>query len=349
MPPDVKLLFGPMLIGAFLNSMLFGVLVLQMFIYYRTYRRDSPWLRYFILYLFILETVNTAADMWLVYQPLVEEYALPSATQFFPWMLAADPVITVLISTPIQIFIAWRIMIISRSKPIPVIICVLGLVAFAGAIWLTVTVIRVRQFSRKPDLHNPALVWLLASAVADVVITSALVYSLSQRKTGIDSTDGAIDRIVKLTIQTGLVTAIFATLDVIFFLAIPHSTLNFTFDFSLSKLYSNALLSTLNARISWNVNASGFRSSAIAQDNVLFGHEDSRRQPGPLNSTVQTGTNFDVEMSSNFGMETTKSDGRDVEWMSPTSDYTSGSDSPTKSRTHDLEVGINVIREVRAL
>lgn len=43
---------------------------------------------------------------------------------------------------------------------------------------------------------------------------------------------------------------------------------NFIWDFALSKLYTNALLSTLNARVGWNkaVNAN-------TQHNVLFGNE----------------------------------------------------------------------------
>lgn len=44
---------------------------------------------------------------------------------------------------------------------------------------------------------------------------------------------------------------------------------NFIWDFSLSKLYTNALLSTLNARVGWShLNANGQNP-----DNVLFGTE----------------------------------------------------------------------------
>jgi len=47
-----------------------------------------------------------------------------------------------------------------------------------GGIWLTITVLRVRQFVRKPELHWPALTWLLASAIADGTITVSLAYHL---------------------------------------------------------------------------------------------------------------------------------------------------------------------------
>ncbi|KAG6819013.1 hypothetical protein H0H93_016376 [Arthromyces matolae] len=44
-----------------------------------------------------------------------------------------------------------------------------------------------------------------------------------------------------------------------------HTTINFIWDFALSKLYTNALLSTLNARSAWGKLAEG------TQPNVLYG------------------------------------------------------------------------------
>lgn len=48
----------------------------------------------------------------------------------------------------------------------------------AGGIWTGILIIQVRLFVRKPELHTPALVWFLASCIADVVITVFLVISL---------------------------------------------------------------------------------------------------------------------------------------------------------------------------
>ncbi|PFH47887.1 hypothetical protein AMATHDRAFT_151021, partial [Amanita thiersii Skay4041] len=264
--------FGPILLGVFFNSILYGVLVVQLFVYFQTYKKDTGWIRHLMVYLFILETINTGFAIAMMYEPLVLRYGkrqsaeslallsylgrwfigTPDATTFFPIALSTDPIITVLISTPVQIFIAWRIQMISKSRLLAGVICMLALVALGGGIWLTITVIHIRRFSRKPELHWPALTWLLASAITDVLITVTLTYNLSRRKTGFSSTDTAINKIIRLTIQTGLITTIFATLDVICFLLFPVCLLsNFTWDFALSKLYTNALVSTLNARSGW--------------------------------------------------------------------------------------------------
>ncbi|KAG6830050.1 hypothetical protein H0H87_009461 [Tephrocybe sp. NHM501043] len=47
-----------------------------------------------------------------------------------------------------------------------------------GGVWLTVTVVHIRRYSRKPELHWPAMLWLLASAIADITITLSLSLNL---------------------------------------------------------------------------------------------------------------------------------------------------------------------------
>ncbi|KAK2459480.1 hypothetical protein APHAL10511_008514 [Amanita phalloides] len=311
---SVQLLFGPMLIGTFLNMILYGVMVVQagidvtlitvspvsfepsqLIVYLQTYKHDARWLRYFMYFLFVSETINSGFTIAVMYEPLILRYGKPEAVEYFPLSLSADPVMTVIISTPVQIFIAWRIKVITKSRLLAVVIGFLALVALSGGIWLTVTVTRIRRFSLKPKLHWPALTWLLSSALADVIIAAILTWSLFRRKTSCRDTDHAINKIMRITIQTGLITAIFATLDVVCFLGFPHTSINFVWDFSLSKLYSNALLSTLNARRGLEITNSTMMTT-FGNDNILFGSIGSegivmdqvtirRREPLQVDST----------------------------------------------------------------
>ncbi|KAL9710040.1 hypothetical protein Ac2012v2_007102 [Leucoagaricus gongylophorus] len=168
--------------------------------------------------------------------------------RFFPVMFAAEPITIVAISTPIQLFFAWRIRLLTKQNTIASIITILSLVSLAGGLWTTIKIIIIKLFSRKPELHLSALVWFLSATVADVLITGTLVINLSRRKTGFSATDDAISRIIRMTVQTGMLTALFAVGDVIFFMTLPRTALNFIWDLALTKLYANCLLSTLNAR-----------------------------------------------------------------------------------------------------
>lgn len=108
----------------------------------------------------------------------------------------------VIISTPIQMFIAWRIRVLSKSIWLAVVICILAVISLGiciysqkactnvpsgGGIWLTIAVTEIRRFARKPELHWPALTWLLASAIADVLITASLTFSLVSNETPLSS------------------------------------------------------------------------------------------------------------------------------------------------------------------
>jgi len=277
--PSIDLIYGPMLIGVFFNCILFGVMIMQIFIYFQTYTKDIPWIRYFVVYLLIAEMANTACDMYLIYQPLVKDFGTLLAVTYYPLLLAASPVVTVLISTPIQMFTAWRISVISQGKKIPALVCLFSLVSFAGAMKVTVDVATFKLFSTKDTFkfNMPGVIWFVGSACADVLITVTLVYSLSVRKTGHASTNVSVNRIIRLTVQTGLVTMLFALADLLFFTISSKTAISFVWDFSISKLYTNALLSTLNARVGWN----SLNSTDQDPDNVLFGDTTFRAATNP--------------------------------------------------------------------
>ncbi|KAF8061621.1 hypothetical protein FPV67DRAFT_288695 [Lyophyllum atratum] len=293
--PSVELLFGPMLIGVFLNMILYGILIVQTFIYYQTYKKDAPWIRYFILYLFVLETLNTGFDLGMMYEPLVKRYGTPRATEIAPIMLSADPIVTVMVSTSVQLFIAWRIKIITNSTLITSIVCFFSVCSFVGGVATTISVTLIPQYARLQEFHGAVITWLGASAAADVVITGSLVRSLWKRKTGIKDTDDKISRIIRLTVQTGAITAVSAFADVAIFLLLPHTTLNFVWDFALSKLYTNALMSTLNARAGW----SNLTGRDYETHNVLFGQQEptngSRRTDGRSNRQIITTGVYELE------------------------------------------------------
>ncbi|KAJ7849348.1 hypothetical protein B0H14DRAFT_2765445 [Mycena olivaceomarginata] len=244
--PDVTLLavefdtttdivFGPLLLGVLLNTMLYGA-----FLYYSRYKGkpDRSWFRYLVLYLVIVETANWVCDVGLIYEPLIVRYGTPEALKTSP----IHGVLTVLISTPIQLFIAWRIQVVNRSYVLPVIIFVLAMISFGGGLATTVVVTLHPDFANFADFHVEIITWLISSTLCDVVLTASLVYSLWTRKTNVISTDGYINKIIRHSHDTNwFVTAAAALLDVDF-------SFNFMFDFPLSKLYTNALISTLNAR-----------------------------------------------------------------------------------------------------
>ncbi|KDR77721.1 hypothetical protein GALMADRAFT_155508 [Galerina marginata CBS 339.88] len=251
-PYDALSLFGPLLVGAFLNAILYGACMVQCFTYYQTYKKDRKGLKLLVLYLMLMETFNTIINIGLVFEPLVLKFGNPQAFIVAPKMLILDAISTVFISTPVQFLAAWRIYVISESKVMPLIIGFFGFCSLIGGSTLSIQVSFFREWAGFKIFDRAVIVWLTGSAAADIIITVSLCWTLYRWKTGMKATDDRVSKIVRLTMQTGLLTTIFALLDLIISLTVHRVLLNFAWDLALSKLYTNSLLSTLNARGKWD-------------------------------------------------------------------------------------------------
>ncbi|KAJ3784290.1 hypothetical protein GGU10DRAFT_358267 [Lentinula aff. detonsa] len=274
----VELMFGPMLIGVFFNMILFGVLLNQMHFYFQTYKSDALWIKCLVAYLFVVETANTVFDMIIIYQPLITQFGTQKAVKYFPTLFMTEPIVVVLVSMPIQCFFAWRITKITKSYIIPAIIVVLAFTSATGGFITGIKIVILKLFIKKPELHWSALLWFLPSCVADILITVTLVRSLSKRKTSFSVTNSMIDKLIRMTVQTGMITAICAIGDVACFMALPHTAINFIWDLALAKLYTNCLMSTLNARSALVNNGQTSNSGMFINVVDSTNQKDIRRQ-----------------------------------------------------------------------
>ncbi|KAJ7659200.1 hypothetical protein DFH06DRAFT_1195264 [Mycena polygramma] len=251
--PSFELTFAPLLFGVIFNALLGGVFIVQAHSYFRLYKTDHPWIRYLVYYLMLLETINTVCDVGLIYEPLIKMHNSPKVLLTSPTLLAADPVVTTLISTPVQLFMAWRIRLVTKSNWLSGIVAFLAFTSLVGGVGATIGVSLHREFEQFHIVAPQLTVWLTSTAFADLFITVFLVNFLWVHKTGFKTrTDGVTDKIISFTVQTGMLTSVAAIADVTIFLCVPDTTLMFIWDFSLSKLYSICLISTLIARSEWN-------------------------------------------------------------------------------------------------
>lgn len=162
-------------------------------------------------------------------------------------MFAADPTMTAIIAFSCQCFFAWRVYRLMHSWWCPALIVIIGGVSFLSAIGSTIGVEIVIQFAEFQRFQVVVVLWLACAALADMIITVALVWTLQKSRTGFTATDDVITRLIRGTIQTGMATTVFAVTDLILFCA-STTTLHLVFNLPLAKLYVNSLLSTLNAR-----------------------------------------------------------------------------------------------------
>ncbi|KAL1682349.1 hypothetical protein EV122DRAFT_259627 [Schizophyllum commune] len=217
---------GPMLIGTFLNILLYGISITQTYLYWNGYKRKDPLvIRLFVIFLFVADTAHTAFTMAYMYICLVNHYGELGDVSLFCFLLT---------------FPLYALVFESLTRLTPV--CGIATAIACGF---------VPAFAQFQKFKVVVIIWLAASSLSDILITGSLVNHLRSHKTGFRTTDTHVDRIIRLTVQTGLITSLWALADMLLYLLDPagwHLMLNF----ALSKLYTNSLMSSLNSRKGWH-------------------------------------------------------------------------------------------------
>ncbi|KAF8342654.1 uncharacterized protein EI90DRAFT_3029762 [Cantharellus anzutake] len=110
--------------------------------------------------------------------------------------------------------------------------------------------VRPRSFLTGASLMQwHATVWFCGSFVCDVFVTLPVAWTLDkQRGRGFKQTDLLFNQVVIWIINTGILTAAFALLVIIFSLTNTHSLVYVSLNLVLASIYSNSLLAFLNQR-----------------------------------------------------------------------------------------------------
>ncbi|QRW20095.1 transmembrane protein [Rhizoctonia solani] len=245
---------GAILIGTFLNVWLYGILVTQVTLYYSVYKRDATWIKLLVAWIMLLDTLNSIFDMGFVYRYSITLFGDFPAQLHSHWFfhmvqpaIYTAPLMTVTIAATTQGFFAWRINRLTGSKWVSWAIALVLLVQFAAGAATTVGAWQVIDFTRFGELKAQISLWLVTSAIADVMITIVLTWYLHTHRTGFSKTEDLIARLIRLTVQTGLITTLWALVDLIMYLAVVTKPITPLIQSSTA----NSLLSTLNARGGW--------------------------------------------------------------------------------------------------
>ncbi|KAJ7353117.1 hypothetical protein DFH08DRAFT_855973 [Mycena albidolilacea] len=250
MKGPAEIAHGPMFLGLTMNILLYGIMITQVYLYTTTYKSDPLYIKLYIAVLMLADTFNTGFMVSYLYESLVVHFNDLTYLAKANWVFATDPAMTGIIGCMVQLFYAWRIHILTGNIWIVVLICICALTNAFGGLASASAIAFVPQFSHFQEFQVPVICWLLSAAVGDVIITTTLVSFFKKHRTGCSATDTRVDQIIRLTIQTGMITSVCSVIDLGLFLG-DSSGMHLLFNLPLAKLYSNSLMSSLNARGGW--------------------------------------------------------------------------------------------------
>ncbi|KAJ3509657.1 hypothetical protein NLJ89_g5107 [Agrocybe chaxingu] len=259
---------GWMFIGFFFNVLLLGMMTNQVYIYYSSYyRTDKPWIKIFVAGLYVAVIANTCFIFAYLYRSVITFFGDVENLGRSNWLFASEPATTGVIAMAVQSFFAWRVYALTSSIIATAILGALALATGVSAIITGWEVGRRATFVEFAAFKHTVILWLVASVVCDVGITAILVVYL--HKTGFRRSDRMINQIIRVTMQTGLLTMIVATADLIVYLVDPSGT-HLMINYSLAGLYSNSLMSSLNSRKGWKYDDSEHTESEAIGGNTTL-------------------------------------------------------------------------------
>ncbi|KAH8832526.1 hypothetical protein DL96DRAFT_1704587 [Flagelloscypha sp. PMI_526] len=269
---------GPQLFGFLLNWMLQGALFVQVYHYHVSFPRDALHAKIIVYTIFTLECIQTALMGYSAYAILGKGWGDPEALEDIQIDWISVCLLGAIIPGIVQGFYAWRIRKISGSLLAGGII---GFLAFTQ----TVCGIIQGAFSKLTAVNSKltssptvVIIWMVSGALCDVLIVVFMTYFLRMNAKAILSPkiNDALTRIVRYTIETGLVTAVCAIVLLGLFLGLPTKAAYAVPNRPLAKLYSVNLMVLLNARsiVIGGRNDSGARREVVTTtvNEIRFGN-----------------------------------------------------------------------------
>ncbi|KAF8319792.1 hypothetical protein DL93DRAFT_121743 [Clavulina sp. PMI_390] len=244
---EIRFTLGPMQIGNFLNSILLGVLFLQVGQYFQNFR-DPLWIRALVLLTLIIDVAQSAQMMFMTWEYSVTHFGDFTFLGASIWALSSIPFYSVPVSWIVQGFYAWRIWIITKVKWWSFMVIAFAIVQGAFGIYAGIGSFLANSTADNVTLQHIAIVWFIFAMLCDVSIMVIMIWSLSQSKTGFKDTDTLITKINRSILETGAATSATVLMDCLFLFLIPGTDMHLVPVMAVGKVYSNSFLYLLNSR-----------------------------------------------------------------------------------------------------
>ncbi|KAF8486822.1 hypothetical protein DFH94DRAFT_700904 [Russula ochroleuca] len=254
--PGIEEFTAPQLLGVVWNWFLYGVLIVQFYVYCYNFPRESRHIKLLVYSIFFLETVQMAlsgADLYYWFSAGFDngdQLVTPFASFFDLQILGS------VVSLCVQLFFVFRIRVLGRlskkrSRWLCVTICLLSVIGALGGFTAGIIAHVVNQFIIGPLLLILEMTQMVANTLSGLLIASEMLYHL--RKIWVrdgNLSNHVLVSIVKLTVETNLVTTSVSIVSLVMIAVFPDEIYYLCPTYVLGKLYSNTLLVSLNNRIS---------------------------------------------------------------------------------------------------
>ncbi|KAF7330199.1 hypothetical protein MVEN_02457000 [Mycena venus] len=253
-PPTLPSTYGAWLISLFLETMLYGIGILQTFLYFQWWSNDGWSIVGPVIVVMSFETIQISFFFRSTYYRFVQRFGMVQGDLI--WSDSLQLLANYLTAFAVQLYFASRIYRLTResvkmattsSAGIYVVI-LLALVQISAGIAQTIMSYKLRSYAELRKTTAITTLQTAASCACDVAITVYLCVFLHRNKQGLPRTEKLLNSLMMNAVNRGMLTAGTSAFTMALFLKWPD---RFWFFLSLapnSKLYMNSMLATLNMR-----------------------------------------------------------------------------------------------------
>jgi len=241
--------YGILLIGTFVTCVLFGVVCLQIFLYYAKLTKDPIMLRSLPAFLVTMEFIHQILLCIALYKILINNFGNESVAIIIVPELFIASFFQGVIAFSAHLFYTYRIWRFSNGLWIvPCVTIPLTTVQLAMTF-----VNNILTLIHKDIAYIQTIAWTVytthgVNVFLDVFFVVAMIWLLKKERNSFSHTNSMIDRLIVLVVNTGLATAISTILTIIFVGALPNTFVYAFFNLLISPLYGNSVMANLNSR-----------------------------------------------------------------------------------------------------
>ncbi|KAF9649356.1 hypothetical protein BDM02DRAFT_3186381 [Thelephora ganbajun] len=250
---DMTQILGPLFWGTLVSMIFTGITIVQAYHYFPS--KDQLVVQLVALSMLVLDLLSSALAAQGINYYLLPHFGSTVPLGHLVPTLAVECVATTFIIAISQAYFAWQVYALAQKSFAKYVISgavlVLSLLAFAGGLGCSV-VMFVHPGSilatRNHVFNTMAGIAKVPAALADIIATSYLCYTLGYARTGIKATDSVLKTLIGFSIQRGvLVTLVQVVFLIMFYASAPHLYW-LGLHVNVTRVYANTFFAMLNGR-----------------------------------------------------------------------------------------------------
>ncbi|EJD02009.1 uncharacterized protein FOMMEDRAFT_29124 [Fomitiporia mediterranea MF3/22] len=214
-------------------------------------KTEKLWLKAYTSLVWSLDTAHQILLVIALYKYCVSNYGNLLYLTRPQRILINEAVISAIIDAMVQSLLLMRAWILSNNNWLVIGALSAAILAhFSIIIAYFGQIYHFTQFTQLLSVINTERAMNAVVAAMEFFISAVLVSLLWKHRSRVRKTDSVVQRLILYTINTGLITGLWAVVALIGAVVKPDSLIYLLVDFVIPKLYVNCMLASLNARSS---------------------------------------------------------------------------------------------------